>query len=145
MPTASASITSQISATYATTNTLATFSGGPSLTESLSLPTTTLNYVYNAVQAATASPVTYNVQSLTDVYGNAVNMATVYTIAIQNTGTHTIVVGTGTNALMGTDQVTLQAGHTVIITSPITVSGSVKNLLLTPSASTTWNIIILGA
>lgn len=89
----------------------------------------------------------YDVTSgLVDAYGVALVYATVNAVAIYNSGSATITVGGASNSLFGSDQYTVKAGQCVVVPCvPITVSGSVKNIHIIPTASTTWQIIILGA
>lgn len=141
---ASAQIRQSVSASYSTT------AGGgatnaPSITFSDTLSTTDITKVYfNTVTSA--SPVTINLQSLTDVFGNSLNIATLHGVFVQNTSdTHALTIGGGSAAALGSDLATVGGGSCYFNTTAFTISGSAHNIVVTPSASLTYNILVLGA
>jgi len=142
---ASGKIEISASFTYSSVVAGTAFSGFPKLSQSQSLDSTTpVNKVFN--QSATiSSPTTLDVTALTDAYGAALSFGTVKQFVIQNTGAGNLVVGGGSNPLFGTDQYTVKSGATLPITSSFTESGSAKNILLTPSASLSYTLIICGS
>lgn len=79
---------------------------------------------------------------LTDFYGVALNFATVKQIIIVNHAAGSLTVGGGSNPLI--NQLTITAGGCLNLTTNITTSGSVKNLVIAGS-SAEYDIIILGS
>lgn len=79
---------------------------------------------------------------LSDFYGVALNFATVKQIIIYNRSSGNLTIGGGSNALI--NQFTLSAGGCINLTTNITTSGSVKNLVVTGTAAD-YSIIILGS
>jgi hypothetical protein len=125
---------------------LGVYNGTPKVVASLGLTSAQAAKRYTT-QVASAVAVDYNVLTgLTDAYGTALVYTTVNAVAIYNTGSATITVGGSTNPLFGSDLYTIKAGQCLVIPNvPITVSGTVKNIHVSPAASTTWQIAILGA
>ena len=120
------------------------YNGGPRINYSVD---GTPTKIYSAsVSAGTAQ--TYDVNSgLTDAYGTALVYSTVSEVVIYNThASASLTVGGGSNPLFGASElVTIKAGKCVSFGAvPVTVSGSAKVLTVTPSASCTWQIVILG-
>lgn len=143
----SASSVIEISIAATTGNTLAgnPFTGTGRLSQTQTLTTADISKVY--IGTGTISGVsTINVTSLTDAYGNSISFATVKGCVIQNSGAGNLVVGGGTHPLFSTDQYTIASGATLPITSAFTVSsGTHDTITLTPSASLTYSIIIVGS
>lgn len=128
------------------TTTLARYTGGFSSSAESTLDASALTKVY-MVSGSGAGPDTYDVNSgLTNAYGVALVYTTVKGIWIKNThATATLVIGGGSNPLLGTDQYTLKAGNALAITSPFTVDGTHKVLKITQSATATYELVILGS
>jgi len=146
MPTGnlSISLTTQDSATEP----LGTYLGSPSISATTVLTSTAIPKLYQANQAATSSVVTLQVNnaSLSNAFGTALTYVTVACVVIQNTGAANLVVGAGTHPLFGSDSYTIQPGQTLVVSNvPITVSSTVNIITITPAASTTWKIMILGS
>ena len=142
---ASGKIEITASFTYSSVIGGAAFAGYPKLSQSQSLDSTTpVNKVYNET-GTISSPHTIDVSSLTDAYGAALAFGTVKQFVIQNTGAGNLVVGGGSNPLFGTDQFTVKSGATLPITSSFTEGAGAKNILLTPSASLSYTLIICGS
>lgn len=117
--------------------------GSPTISQSLTLSSTDVTKNYSTA-ATISTPTTIDTSSVVDYFGTTLSFATVKGVVIQNTGAGTLTVGGGSNALFGTDQFTIKSGYTLPLLSPITTSGSVKAILLTPSASLSYSIIIVG-
>ncbi|WP_161967142.1 hypothetical protein [Fimbriiglobus ruber] len=87
--------------------------------------------------------------SLTDAYGNALVYTTVAALIVQIvSASGNLVVGGGSNPLLGSDQYTIKgtANSSMLpISWPFTVSGTAKVITLTPSTSLTFNIIVIGS
>lgn len=142
---ATADINISATTTYTKAAALATYSGSPKIVASKSYATTDISKVFDAT-GSTGSPVTYDVTALTDDYGAALAMATVKGFVIQNThATATLTIGGGSNPLFGSDHYTVKAGCCLPITSAFAASGAAKNVLVTPSATATWQVLILGS
>lgn len=125
---------------------LGTYSGNPKITDTTSLSSADVTKVFTDGRSLSA-PETLDVTAgLTSAYGAALVYSSVKAVVIQNThGTATIVVGGGANPLFGTDQYTVQPGQTFSVPNvPVAVSGTAKNVLVTPSAAATYNVMILG-
>ncbi len=123
---------------------LGTYSGGPSIALASS---GTCSKVYSAsVTAAVAQ--TYDVNSgLTDAFGNALVYTTVKEVIIYNShATNYVTIGGGTNPLFGSgESIVVKPGRLVTVGNvPVTVDGTHKVLTVTPSASCTYQIMILG-
>jgi hypothetical protein len=147
MATVNADITVSTKITHNSTLLGGTVSGTPQLNYSSRLTTTDLTDAYEGSRTVTGAE-TLDVRSgLSNVFGTAIVLATVKGITIHNThASNSLVVGGGANALFGSDQFTILAGKCLYLDTSIATSGSVKNLLVTPSgASTTYDIIIFGA
>ena len=143
---ASATVALQVSATYTKTTPLASASLSPKFTVSVNLSTTDISKMYQNSYSAQSSPVTLDLTSLTDDYGQSISFGSLKGAWIYNTdNTATLVVGGGTNPALGTDQYTITPGKLLPITSVFTVDGTHKNLVLTPSASMSFQLILVGS
>lgn len=141
MATATIDITCSVQDTKATD--LGSYSGNPRLTQSAS--NVSVTKVFTDART-TAVPETLDLTTgLTDAYGAALVYSSCKYVCIQNTHVSaTLTIGGGANPLFGTDQYTIKPGATLPITSTFAVAGGSKNLLVTPSASCTYSIIIAG-
>lgn len=147
---ATGSLTVGISLQDSATAPLGTYNGNPAINGSTAYTSANVTKVFQATPAATTSPVSYivNNNSLSGEYvpTSPYTYTTVVGVVIQNTGANTLVIGGGTHPLFGSDVYTVQAGNTFAATNvPITVSSTVCEVTVTPSASTSWSIIIVGS
>lgn len=141
---ATATIEINCSSTYTKPTALGTGTISPRINYLTSLSSSDVTKVY--FTSATISGVTtLDVTALTDIYGTALSYGTVKGVYIENSGAGNLVLGGGTNPLFGTDQYTVKTGAVLPIVSPFTVGGSNKVITLTPSASLTYSIIIVGS
>lgn len=143
---ANASINITVVASDTKAAALASYGGSPTISFTKTLSTSDISKCYQNNQTS-ASPITFDVNSgLTDAYGTALVYTSVKTIVVRNNAASaSLVIGGGSNPLMGTDQVTLAAGQVLVLTSPITVDGTHKVLTITPSASASVDVLILGS
>jgi hypothetical protein len=125
---------------------LGAYNGTPRITMSNGLTSAQAAKKWSA-SVTSAATTDYDVTSgLTDAYGTALVYATVNAVAVYNSGSANLTVGGGSDPLFGTDQYTVKAGQCLVVPCvPVTVSGSVKNIHIVPAASTTWQVILLGA
>lgn len=128
------------------TNGLGTYSGNPQISTVTSFSTSDISKVYTAA-GTTAVNLNLDVTSgLTDAFGNALVFGTVKTFVLKNThATATLTVGGGTNPLFGSDQYTVAAGACLPITTSFTVDSTHKVIRVVPSASCTYQLMILGS
>jgi hypothetical protein len=143
--TATAQIDVNTRVTHSGSNDLGTYVGSPKLSYSAALATTDISKVF-ADERTVSSPETLDCTALPEAgYGSTLNYATVKLIQIVNkSASATLTVGGGSNAVCGTDQFTIGPGKCLYIDTARTVGGSAKNLLVTPSASLTYDVLILG-
>jgi hypothetical protein len=105
------------------------------------------------ISVTNGSAFTVNVYTGTDIIGNALNMATLTHIEIENLSTtagQKLTVGAGTHAVLGSDSYTVGAnGGEILIQNPgdgfTVASGSTDTLqVAVSSGTTTFNIVLLG-
>jgi hypothetical protein len=124
-----------------------TYTGNPSITKTISLSSSDITKVYSATRSVSSAD-TFDVTSgLTHAFGAALVYASVKGLVILNThATASIVVGGGSNPLLGTDQYTVKAGQALYVPCvPVTVDGTHKVLTVTPSGAVTYSLLILGS
>jgi hypothetical protein len=143
--TATAQIDVSTRVTHQGSNPLGTYTGGPKIAYSSALANTDISKVF-ADERTIASPETLDCTSLTQAgYGSTVNMATVKVIQIYNkSSSATLTVGGSTNPVCSSDLFTIGPGKCLYLDTARTVDSTHKNLLMTPSASLTYDILILG-
>jgi hypothetical protein len=146
MATASAQIDVNTRVTHSVTNDLGTYTGNPKISYTSALTSSNISKVF-ADERTVATNETLDVTSLTEAgYGSTLNYSSVKVLHIVNkSGSATLTVGGGSNAVCGSDQYTIGPGKCLYLDTAFAVSGSAKNLLLTASASLTYDILILGS
>lgn len=141
---ASASIDFTISTTYTKQTALGVGYIPSKLSDTISLSTSDVSKVYTA-SVTSGSATVIDLTSLTDGFGAALSFSTLKACVVENTGAGSLVVGGGTNPVFGTDQYTVKSGAVLPVLSSFTVDGTHKTLTLTPSASTTFNLVLVGS
>lgn len=144
---ATANVSVSITCTDGENAPLAVYNGSPGIAGTITLASTQITTgVYQATGTiSSGTSITVNNGSIANAYNSPLTYTTVQAVVIANTGTAKIVVGGGSNPLFGSDQYTVQPGQILVIPNvPVTVSSSAKQLTLTPSASTTYQILIVG-
>lgn len=123
---------------------LTTYNGGVSKQYNESFASADVSKLFHDSRTV-SSPETLNVLSgLTDGFGQALVYGSVVTIVIHNTSDEeTLTVGGGSNALFN-QLPPIGPGQTYAQTTSITTSGTVKNILVSPSGALTYDIIIVG-
>jgi hypothetical protein len=136
-------LSSSVSLSHTTETDLATYSGEPSVSFVKQYEVGDITKVWHDSRVLATNETLDVTSGLTDAFGTALNFVTVKGILIYNThATNTLTVGGGTNPLF--TQTVLTGGGSITYCTNITTSGSVKNILLTASASLTYQIIIFG-
>jgi hypothetical protein len=130
-----------------------TYSGNPTRDYERSFSSTDITKLYFATFTVTTTPTTIDVTALTDVFGNALNFATVKHIqVVNNDTTNNLTVGGGTNALfsalpalVGQSAAANSNGSCVNLTTNLTVTGTTKIIQLVAGAgSISVDVLIAG-
>lgn len=131
--------------THASALDLVTYTGSLSKSASKSFSTSDITKLFSDSRTAATSETLDVTSGLTDGFGAALAFSTVKAVLIQNkSSTATLTVGGSSNPLFNQLPV-IQAGGFVAFSCSITTSGSVKNVLLTASASLDYDIVIVGS
>ena len=144
---ATAQVNLSATVTYSNTDALGViYTGKPVVSYTKSLANSVdITKVYSA-QNTSASPVVLDLTNCTDSFGATLTFATLKGLYIQNTsGTATLVVGGGSNSALGGDQYTVGPGQAIFVTTPWTIAGSSKNVVVTPGASLTYQLVAVGS
>jgi hypothetical protein len=127
---------------------LGTYTGSPGISGGTSFVSTQITTGIYQGTATITSPTTFvtNNASLKNAYGNTLTYTTIQSVVVSNlSASASLVVGGGSNPLFGSDSYTIKPGQVLVIPNvPITVSSTVNAITLTPSASLTYQIIIVG-
>lgn len=131
-----------------------TFSGSPNRDFQRQYQATDLGCLYFNNFTVGTSPTTIDLTALTDSFGNAFSFATVKALLIvNNDATNNLTVGGGTDPLFATLPFPLSGqtpttganGSCLALVTPLTVSGTTKNLQLEASAGTiSVDVYIVG-
>jgi hypothetical protein len=131
-----------------------TYSGNSTRDYERSFSSTDITKLYFATYTVTTTPTTIDVTNLTDVFGNALNFATVKHIqVVNNDTTNNLTVGGGTNALfpalpplIGQAAAANSNRSCVNLTTNLTVTGTTKIVQLVASAgSISVDVLIAGS
>jgi hypothetical protein len=144
--TASATIFTKVAATYTKTNGIEFDTGISGFDSTLTLSTSNITKVWTNSYTAQSGAVTLDLAALTDTYGQSITFTSLKGLHVYNNhASATLVVGGGANPALGTDQYTVTAGKILPVSSVFTIDGTHKNLVLTPSASMSFQVILLGS
>lgn len=124
---------------------LASFVGNPVLDYQRSFTASDITKAYCA-QLTYAAPTTIDLNALTNEFGDAISFATVVLIHVKVVSTNQdLVIGGGTHPAFGTDQYTVKRGRSFASDTSWTITGgSSNNLLITPTGSCVFQLIIAG-
>ena len=118
------------------------YSGSPNITQNTLLDPTLVNLVFES-SATISTGTSFDLNAVTDQFGNSLNFVTCSYVVIKNTGTGNITI---TGNLFGSDSFTLGAGLTYLNGRTITVVNTTADTLtLTPTGTTTYQLIIVGS
>lgn len=155
--TISGSVSSAGSYTHTNSGELGTtLTGNPVRSFARNFSSSEITKLYYATLSVTTTPTVLDVTALTSNYGSSLNFGTVKELLIWNKNTTSgqdLTVGGGTNPLLNAlpdlKAQTAGAGSNgscVHLTTPITVSGSAKNIRLVAATGTlTVDIMIAGS
>jgi hypothetical protein len=121
---------------------MSTYRGTPELAFELNLTAIDVNKIFPASRTVTTSEILDMSSGCVDPMGTALAFVHLKTIAIQNTGSGQLVIGGGSNPVLGSDQTTLGPGECWATTHGYNVDGTHKNLLVT--GTSTYLIWIVG-
>ena len=126
---------------------LGTYIGNPQIAKTITLSSSDITKVFGDSRASAVAVPLDVTSGLVDAFGLSLVYTTVKAVVVLNThATASITVGGGSNPLFGSDQYTVPSGQVLYVPNvPITVSGTVKVLTITPAASATYNVLILGS
>lgn len=124
---------------------LTTYSGSVSKSYTNSLTSSDVSKVFHDERDVTGSETLDLTTGLTDAFGTALVFTNLKHLFIYNkSATASLSVGGGANPVLA-NAVTISAGGCLNLTSTFAVSGTTKNLLVTPSAGTvTYQIVLVG-
>lgn len=144
--TLSGTLVSSCSLTHVSGVGLGSYSATIAKSNTKTFTTSDITKLYHATRSLTGTtPETLDVTSgLTDGFNVALNFATIKGIFIVNKhATATLTLGGGANPLFNALPPIPGLGH-IELALTITTSGTVKNILATPSGTMTYDIVLVG-